>query len=317
MAILCGWASIDEHGRARGGASGDQTGREVKTGPWYYFGQNYVIRPKDRATGQKMASIMKAICNNSHVGYDQGQRTTLFAQMQKNGWNPAKITTNCECDCSSLIAVVVNAVGIKVSKDIWTGNMVAALSQTGRFEVISKGAYLSRDEYLRAGDIIVNTARHVIMALQDGAKGAPSSGSKTTAQVAQEVLDGKWGNGEDRKNRLQAAGYNYATVQKAVNELVKKPAPKKSTATIAKEVIDGKWGNGAARTSALKKAGYDPATIQQEVNRMLSSKKSINAVAKEVVNGKWGNGEQRRKRLKNAGYDPTAVQKEVNRILGI
>lgn len=36
-----------------------------------------------------------------------------------------------------------------------------------------------------------------------------------------EVLRGDWGNGADRKKRLEAAGYNYAQVQAAVNRLCK------------------------------------------------------------------------------------------------
>ncbi|MEI3133986.1 MAG: LysM peptidoglycan-binding domain-containing protein [[Ruminococcus] torques] len=41
-------------------------------------------------------------------------------------------------------------------------------------------------------------------------------------ELAQEVLDGKWGNGTDRKERLTAAGYDYSAVQAKVNALVKK-----------------------------------------------------------------------------------------------
>lgn len=44
---------------------------------------------------------------------------------------------------------------------------------------------------------------------------------KTVAELAQEVIDGKWGNGDDRKNRLTAAGYDYAAVQAKVNALLK------------------------------------------------------------------------------------------------
>lgn len=40
-------------------------------------------------------------------------------------------------------------------------------------------------------------------------------------KIAQEVIDGKWGNGSDRKNRLESAGYNYAVIQAVVNEMVK------------------------------------------------------------------------------------------------
>ena len=45
--------------------------------------------------------------------------------------------------------------------------------------------------------------------------------SKSIDTIAREVIRGEWGNGQDRKNRLTAAGYNYSAVQKRVNELLK------------------------------------------------------------------------------------------------
>lgn len=41
---------------------------------------------------------------------------------------------------------------------------------------------------------------------------------KTVEELVEEVLDGKWGNGDDRENRLTAAGYDYNAVQNAVNK---------------------------------------------------------------------------------------------------
>lgn len=76
MSIKCGWASIDERGKIRGGKAGDQTGKEVKLGSWYYFGQTQVIRWKDRTKAKKYAKIIEALCNNPHIGYDQSERTT-------------------------------------------------------------------------------------------------------------------------------------------------------------------------------------------------------------------------------------------------
>ena len=43
--------------------------------------------------------------------------------------------------------------------------------------------------------------------------------SKSVDELAREVLQGKWGNGAERKKRLEAAGYDYAAVQKKVNQL--------------------------------------------------------------------------------------------------
>lgn len=44
---------------------------------------------------------------------------------------------------------------------------------------------------------------------------------KSVDEIAREVIQGKWGNGADRKNRLTNAGYDYNAVQKRVNELMK------------------------------------------------------------------------------------------------
>ena len=49
---------------------------------------------------------------------------------------------------------------------------------------------------------------------------APATPSKTVDEIAQEVIAGKWGNGSERKERLTAAGYDYAAVQAKVNELM-------------------------------------------------------------------------------------------------
>lgn len=40
-------------------------------------------------------------------------------------------------------------------------------------------------------------------------------------QIALEVIDGKWGNGEERRKRLTAAGYDYKSVQALVNKILK------------------------------------------------------------------------------------------------
>lgn len=55
----------------------------------------------------------------------------------------------------------------------------------------------------------------------DGGKTqTPEKAKKTISQIAQEVLQGKWGNGIERQTRLTNAGYNYDKVQKKVNELL-------------------------------------------------------------------------------------------------
>ena len=43
---------------------------------------------------------------------------------------------------------------------------------------------------------------------------------KSIDEIAKEVINGKWGNGDERKKRLTDAGYDYKAVQKRVNQLV-------------------------------------------------------------------------------------------------
>ena len=102
---------------------------------------------------------------------------------------------------------------------------------------------------------------------------------KSTSEIVKEVLEGKWGNGKDRKNALTAAGYDYNIIQSAVNsELSKNYKQLKSTSEIVKEVLEGKWGNGVDRKNALTAAGYDYNVIQSAVNATMSNSSSKNNI---------------------------------------
>lgn len=50
--------------------------------------------------------------------------------------------------------------------------------------------------------------------------GNASAPSKSVDQLAREVIQGLWGNGADRKNRITAAGYDYNAVQARVNQMM-------------------------------------------------------------------------------------------------
>ena len=51
-------------------------------------------------------------------------------------------------------------------------------------------------------------------------KASQLSSEKVINAVAHEVIAGKWGNGQERIDRLKAAGYDSGRVQKRVNELL-------------------------------------------------------------------------------------------------
>lgn len=91
--------------------------------------------------------------------------------------------------------------------------------------------------------------------------------SNDIQQLALDVIAGKYGNGQERKDKL---GSRYSEVQAEVNRILSgNKSNKKSTDEIAKEVIQGKWGNGQDRKNRLTNAGYDYRTIQNRVNELL------------------------------------------------
>lgn len=51
-------------------------------------------------------------------------------------------------------------------------------------------------------------------------KAVNGGGKKSIDEVAREVIRGEWGNNPQRKQKLEAAGYDYAKVQARVNELL-------------------------------------------------------------------------------------------------
>lgn len=53
--------------------------------------------------------------------------------------------------------------------------------------------------------------------------------AKSVDEVAREVIRGEWGNGSDRRQRLEAAGYDYDTVQNHVNAILTGDAPEQPT----------------------------------------------------------------------------------------
>lgn len=115
-----------------------------------------------------------------------------------------------------------------------------------------------------AVDVLENTGIHEIKA------------EKKIANIAKEVVAGKWGNGTDRKERLARAGYDYDAVQTEVNKILSKNNVK-TVKDIAIEVIENKWDIGENRKNKLTKAGYDYDEVQAKVNQILSNTKTVHS----------------------------------------
>ena len=85
-------------------------------------------------------------------------------------------------------------------------------TQKGAFKILSNAKKCADDN---AGYSVFDEKGNVVYT------GKNTVVKKTVTELAKEVIAGKWGNGQDRKNRLNAAGYDYPAVQDKVNELLK------------------------------------------------------------------------------------------------
>lgn len=176
MAVKLGSARIDEHGNAKGGAAGDQTGKEVSTQDWYLHKKGWrVFRAIDPVAAEKIAQNMQYACNNPKIGYDQSQRLTLYNVAKPLAFNCKNVNTKCETDCSALVRVCCAYAGITVS-NFTTSNQASALLKTGKFVELTDKKYTTSSAYLKRGDILVTkTQGHTVVVLSNGSKAQATS----------------------------------------------------------------------------------------------------------------------------------------------
>ena len=242
----------DERGKYNSGAAGDQTGQEWCIMDWNDRKWIAVLRHPDAEVRDLIASLAEKAAANDNIGYDQWQRTTFWTELSKVGYDPAAITTPCESDCSAGVAAIVKAVGFlkgiekmqNVPETMYTGNEKKALKDAG-FDCLTDPKYLKSDSELVRGDILLYHKRtktyetgHTAIYLSNPTE--IQNGGKSVDELAREVIAGKWGNGDDRKNKLTEAGYSYDEVQKKVNEILgsQKPAQNPEYKVIARSGLN-------------------------------------------------------------------------------
>lgn len=171
--VRIGHASIDERGCSRGGALGDNNGREVKISNWYNKPWHTLLRANDDKVAERMAACCEHLCRTNHVGYDQDNRNSLRNEMVKVRWNAMAMTMPCETDCSAFMSVCAEYAGVAMYAQYTNGNapttsnMVDKFYRTGMFSIYTYKSYLSSDKYLRRGDILVGKG-HTVMILDQG-----------------------------------------------------------------------------------------------------------------------------------------------------
>lgn len=282
-------------GKSEGGTT--MTEKEVRQKPVDYLKQYEGI-----AEGSAQHKAILAVFNNSGL-------CTRYKMTVNDAWcataaSAAFIATGLsdifpcvECSCGSMITLAKNA-GIWVENDAyvpdtgdcvlydwddsgsgdntgWPDHVGVVVSVSGSTIRVIEG---NKSNTVGYRNLAVNgkyirgfiTPKFSKKATSSTSSGSDSGSKKSVAEIAKEVIAGKWGNGDARKSALKAAGYDYDAVQKEVNSQLKGTSTAtKSVTEVAKEVIAGEWGNGNDRKKRLEAAGYNYSKVQAKVNELL------------------------------------------------
>ena len=188
--VMIAEASISENNSTEG-APGDQTGKEVHVRKWYSYPWNCVLRPPSAEVGLKIAQLAEKGAKNSHVGYAWKSRTTYWEQLKKANYDPSKVKTDCNTDCSAFTCATIAAAGYLLKNDklkgltqLTTHYMRKQLQDIG-FKLLTGSEYTGSADKLVKGDVLLNDVNHVAMCLGTGVSASDDdySGGSTSNDI--------------------------------------------------------------------------------------------------------------------------------------
>lgn len=227
-------ASISETGRTGWDGkskAGDQTGKEVCVRSWYSKPWDIMLRYPDKTIAKKAAAAAVKLANSNLVGYDQSERNTLYKALKAVNFDIdayIKSGKKTETDCSAFVYAVYCCFipGMRSDGNAPVTSTMRKLYNKWGFVVHTGSKYLNGTDLIN-GDILVKENAHTAIST-DGTAGVTSPVNmieipkynsdvdKAITTIAQDVINGGWGSGNDRKEKL------YVAIQTRVNELLRK-----------------------------------------------------------------------------------------------
>lgn len=188
----------DENGAYHGGKAGDQSATEWSVIKWYNRPWTCVLRYPDEKVADLIADFAIDAAFNNNIGYDQYERTSYWSVLAKSDYEPAKVKTKCEADCTAGVTANVKAVGYKLnimklknlSTSIYSGNMKVKFKAAG-FEVLTDKKYLNGYSYLKPGDILLYEGHHAATNITWGYNVSKTNTTTNTA-VEDIYVSGAW-----------------------------------------------------------------------------------------------------------------------------
>lgn len=139
---------------------------------WYDGGWNLLLRPKNPALAENSAKAFEEGIANDNIGKKFSDRNSAYESFKKT----MKITKIEPSNTDDSAFITLCAIAGGCDKLNYSGNAPTnktirkVFAATGEYEVLKQNEYLTSDQYLRRGDILVNERGQTVMVLSNGKK---------------------------------------------------------------------------------------------------------------------------------------------------
>lgn len=217
-----------------------------------------------RLTAEQCGSIFQQVgrCGSSHYGIGYDGKIAQYVDEVDTAWTNSNWDSNCK---SVTIETSDNDSSWYVNDTTLNSliKLVADVAKRNNLGTLVPGKNLTWHSMFTSTTCPGDYLRSKMQYIADEANkiNNPKEITKSTEELAQEVIQGLWGNGEERKERL---GDRYAEVQARVNEILA-PAlePSVDIVDLVRKTIRGDFGNGEDRRNVL---GSNYEEVQRQVN---------------------------------------------------
>ena len=175
---------------------------------------------------------------------------------------------------------------------------------------IKEGGYATSPTYVTNVMAVIdsNNLTQYDNVVTGNAEPQPAKPSKSTEELADEIINGVWGSNPERRENITAqyGEAAYEAAQARVNEIMGAGSTIKSKTAeeLADEIIRGEWGSNPERreniTAQYGAAAYEAA--QARVNEIMGADSTIKSktaeeLADEIIRGEWGSNPERRENI--------------------
>ena len=208
----------------------DRKGKQIKKITIHHMAGNLTVEKCGALFADKKREA------SSNYGVDNNGRVGMYVEEKNRSW----CSSNSTNDYQAITIEVANCGGapdwkvsdkaiattIELCVDICKRNGIKELNFTG-----DANGNLTLHKYFAAtacpGKYLESKIPYIVKQVNAKLKkstattnNSSTSKKKSNTEIAKEVINGKWGNGDARKKKLEAAGYNYSAIQKEVNKLL-------------------------------------------------------------------------------------------------